>query len=333
MRAMILERQAAIETKPLALSEIETPAPGVREVRIRVAACAVCRTDLHIAEGDLPLRKQPVVLGHQAVGVIDAIGEGATRFRPGERVGVAWLHDACGACARCARGLENLCDAARFTGYSVNGGFAEALVAPEAFAYKIPGGLRDAEAAPLLCAGIVGFRALRLCGARRGDRLGLFGFGASAHVTLQAARHLGCEVVVFTRDAGHRQLALDLGATWAGGADDEPPGALDAAILFAPSGRLVPRALERIAPGGVLALAGITLSEIPPLDYDRHLYRERVLRSVTNATRRDAEEFLALAAAARIRPTIEAFPLASANEALLALKESRIRGAGVLLID
>ncbi len=327
---MILREPGAIETRPLALAEVPMPEPARGEVRVRVRACAVCRTDLHIVEGDLPLVKRPVVPGHQAVGVIDAVGEGATRWRVGERVGVAWLHAACGTCARCARGLENLCDAARFTGYSVDGGFAEALVAPEAFVYRIPDGFGDAEAAPLLCAGVVGYRALRLSGARRGDRLGLFGFGASAHVVLQAARHAGCEVFVFTRGDAHRRHALDLGAAWAGGAEDDAGAALDAAILFAPSGALVPAALARLAPGGTLALAGITLSEIPPLDYDRHLYRERVLRSVTAATRRDAEELLALAAAAPIRPTVEVFPLDAANEALRALKESRIRGAGVL---
>ncbi len=333
MRAMILREQGPIETRPLALADVATPEPGRGEVRVRVRACAVCRTDLHIVEGDLPLVKRPVVPGHQAVGVIDAAGVGASRLRVGERVGVAWLHDACDACARCARGLENLCEAARFTGYSVDGGFAEVLVAPEAFVYRIPDGFADAEAAPLLCAGVVGYRALRLSGARRGDRLGLFGFGASAHVVLQAARHAGCEVLVFTRGDAHRRHALDLGAAWAGGTEDDPGAALDAAILFAPSGALVPAALARLAPGSVLAVAGITLSEIPPLDYDRHLYRERVLRSVTAATRRDAEELLAIAAAAPIRPAVEVFPLDAANDALLALKDSRIRGAGVLRID
>jgi propanol-preferring alcohol dehydrogenase len=333
MRAMVLREQAAVESRPLALTDVATPEPGRGEVRIRVRACAACRTDLHIVEGDLPLVKRPVVPGHQAVGVIDAAGEGATRWRPGERVGVAWLHAACGACARCTRGLENLCDAARFTGYSVDGGFAEALVAPEAFVYRIPDGFGDAEASPLLCAGVVGYRALRLSGARSGDRLGLFGFGASAHVVLQAARHAGCEVLVFTRGDAHRRHALELGAAWAGGAEDDPGAPLDAAILFAPSGRLVPAALERLAPGGVLTLAGITLSEIPPLDYDRHLYRERVLRSVTAATRRDAEDLLAVAAAAPIRPAVQVFALDAANEALRALKESRVRGAAVLAVS
>jgi propanol-preferring alcohol dehydrogenase len=353
---MILHTPAPIESRPLALANVPEPRPGPSEVRVRLRACGVCRTDLHIAEGDLSLVKRPVVLGHQAVGTIDAIGAGVNWLAPGERVGVAWLHEACGRCGRCTRGLENLCDAARFTGWSADGGFAEALVAPAAFVYRVPERFDHTEAAPLLCAGVVGYRALKLSGAiaassgatsspptagagaapraatTHAHRLGLFGFGASAHIVLQAARHVGCEVLVFTRGAAHRRLALDLGASWAGRAEDDPGAPLDAAISFAPSGTLVPRALALLAPGGTLALAGIALSQVPPLDYDAHLYRERALRSVTAATRRDAEELLALAAAAAIRPEIETFPLDAANEALRAVKESRVRGAAVLVV-
>lgn len=332
MRAMILARPAPIETRPLALARIPEPEPGPGAVRLRVRACGVCRTDLHVAEGDLPLVKAPVVPGHQVVGVVDAAGPEVVGITKGERVGVAWLHEACGRCRWCDRGLENLCPAASFTGYTVDGGFAEAVVAPAAFAYRIPEGFADETAAPLLCAGAVGYRAFRLSGAARGARLGFFGFGASAHIVLQVARHSGCETFAFTRDPGHQRLARDLGASWAGGPDADPGASLDAAILFAPSGALVPRALERLAPGGTLALAGVTLTEIPPLDYERHLYRERVVRSVTAVTRRDAEELLALAARIPIRPETQAFPLEEANEALRAVKESRVRGAAVLVV-
>jgi propanol-preferring alcohol dehydrogenase len=293
--------------------------------------CGLCHTDLHEVEGDLPLPKLPLVIGHQVVGAVDATGPGARRFREGDRIGIAWLHESCGMCEFCRRGDENLCDGARFTGYHVDGGYAEFTVIPERFAYRLPDGLPDAEAAPLLCAGIIGYRALRLSDAKPGERLGLFGFGASAHLALQVARFWQCEVWVFTRSPAHRELAKRLGAAWVGGADDEPPARLDRAISFAPAGALIPLALAKLRKGGTLALAGIHLDRIPEMPYSL-LYGERALRSVTAATRRDGEEFLALAARIPVRTEVERFRLEDSNGALRALKRSRIRGAGVLEI-
>jgi propanol-preferring alcohol dehydrogenase len=326
---MLLRTPRSVEAAPLESVELPVPEPGPGEIRLRVRACGLCHTDLHTVEGELPLPKLPVVPGHQIVGVVEARGPGATRFAPGARVGVPWLHETCGKCNACQRGDENLCDRARFTGYHVDGGYAQFATAPERFAHPLPMSFGDAEAAPLLCAGIIGYRALRLSEVRPGERLGLFGFGASAHIAIQVARHWGCETWVFTRGAEHRDLAKHLGAAWVGTAEDEPPGLLDRAISFAPAGHLIPAALGRLRKGGTLALAGIHLDRIPEMSYSL-LYGERTLRSVTASTRRDAEELLALAPVIPFRTEVERFPLEDANQALQRLKASRIRGAGVL---
>jgi propanol-preferring alcohol dehydrogenase len=333
MRAMMLEKQAAAESNPLRLLDVPVPVPGEGELRVRVRACGLCRTDLHITEGDLKLRKSPVVPGHQIVGVVDAVGAGVKQTREGDRVGAAWVYWTCGECAYCRKGLENLCERGRFTGWDADGGYAEAMIVPEAFAYPLPANFSDLEVAPLLCAGIVGYRSYRLSGAQRGDRVGLYGFGASAHIILQVARHAGCEVYVFTRNHGHRQLARRMGAAWVGGAEETPPEKLDAAIIFAPVGSLVLDALRVLRKGGTVSLADITMTPIPAIDYDRLLYHERIIRSVANATREDAREFLKLAAEIPVRTEIETFPLEHANDALRALKKSAIRGAGVLKIS
>lgn len=333
MRAMVVERQAPVGESPLVPRDVAVPEPGPGQVRIRVSVCGVCHTDLHVVEGDLPLHGRPVIPGHQVIGGVDAAGPGATAFRPGDRVGVPWLHRTCGRCRFCRNGRENLCPDARFTGYHEPGGFAEFMLADEAFAYPIPPGFPDHEAAPLLCAGIIGYRSLRLSGIQPGEALGLYGFGASAHIALQIARHWGCAVHVFTRSEEHRALARRLGAAWAGGAEEDPGRPLQAGVIFAPAGGLVPRALERLDRGGTVALAGIWMSEVPPLDYDRHLYQEKVLRSVTASTRQDARELLELAAAIPIRTDVQEFPLEEANEALRRLKHSRLeRGAAVLRV-
>ncbi|MBC7093033.1 zinc-dependent alcohol dehydrogenase family protein [Candidatus Bipolaricaulota bacterium] len=331
MRAMVLDAPRPAEENPLHLTELPLPTPGPGEIRIRVSACGVCHTDLHIAEGDLPLSKAPLVLGHQVVGQVDVSGPGTARFKAGDRVGVAWLHFACGECRYCRRGQENLCENAKFTGYHADGGFAEYLAVPEAFAYRIPASFSDEQAAPLLCAGIIGYRALRLSGVAAGDRLGLYGFGASAHLAVQVARHRGCEVHVFTRTAAHKALARELGATWVGEAQDQPPEPLDAAVVFAPAGWIVPLALRAVRPGGTVVLAGIHMTPVPEMSY--HLiYGERVLRSVAGATRRDGEEFLALAGEIRIRTEVEVYSLAEAGDVLLRLKRREVRGAAVLRV-
>ncbi len=332
MIALRLHVPGPIEAAPLRLEEAARPTPGPGEVRLAVHACGLCHTDLHIAEGELLPPARPRVPGHQVVGVVDALGPRARRFALGERIGVAWLHQTCGRCPACRRGAENLCPEARFTGFHADGGYAGAMTVPEAFAYRLPPALSDAMAAPLLCAGIIGYRALRVARVRPGERLGLFGFGASAHLALQVARYWDCAVSVFTRSAAHRALALELGAAWAGTVEDPAPPPLDRAILFAPAGTLVPPALARLRPGGTLAVAAIYLEPIPPLDYAL-LYGERTLGSVTASTRRDGEELLALAAAIPLRPEVEVFPLSAANQALAALKASRLRAAGVLVPD
>jgi propanol-preferring alcohol dehydrogenase len=326
MRAQVLEQGG----RPLRLVERETPRPGPGQVLIRVRACGVCHTDLHLVDGELTPPRLPLIPGHQVVGVIEAGGEGTGRLRPGSRVGVAWLHEACGACDDCRRGLENLCDRVRFTGFHVDGGYAEQIIAPERFVYPLPETFPDAEAAPLLCAGIIGFRALKVCGAQRGERVALFGFGASAHLTLQIARWRGCQVDVYSRAEEHRRLALELGAGWAGQAGEAAPAPADRAILFAPSGRLIPIALRALRKAGTLAIAVIHLDQVPAFDYAL-LFEERVVRTVTASTRRDGEEFLEEAVAARLRVAVEPFPLAEAGRALDLLREGRIRGAGVLL--
>ncbi|MBI1893019.1 MAG: zinc-dependent alcohol dehydrogenase family protein [Candidatus Rokubacteria bacterium] len=330
MKAMRFQAPGPVEGAPLGLVDLPRPDPGQGEIRLRATVCGVCHTDLHTVEGELSLPRLPLVPGHQVVGLVEARGPGAMRFREGDRVGVPWLYQTCGACAFCRRGEENLCDRARFTGYHVDGGYAEALVVHEAFAYRLPEQLPDPLAAPLLCAGIIGYRALRLSEVKPGERLGLFGFGASAHIALQIARHWKCEVLVFTRSPAHQALARKLGAVWVGSASDAPPEPIDRAILFAPAGRLVHNALRVLRKGGTLAIAAIYLDPIPELDYGALLYGERTVRSVTASTRRDGEELLALAPEIPIRTEVESFPLEAANEALLRLKRSEIRGAGVL---
>jgi len=331
MWAQVLESTRPIEADPLHLKEIDVPDPGPGEILILVRTCGVCHTDLHITEGELALPQLPLIPGHQVVGVVEKNGPGAGRYAIGTRVGVAWLNRACGRCAFCERGEENLCDRARFTGYHVDGGFAECVVAPQDFVYPLPDRFSDVEAAPLLCAGIIGYRALRMSGAQPGDRLALFGFGASAHITLQVARHRGCEVFVFTRSENHRRLARSLGAAWAGQAGETAPALADRAILFAPVGRLIPPALRALRKGGTLASAVIHLDVIPEMDY-RLMFSERTFRTVTASTRRDGEELLRDAAAAGVRIETETFPLSEANRALGRIKERTMQAAGVLLV-
>ena len=329
MKACLLHSPAPVERDPLKYTEVPVPTPRDDEVLIRVRACGVCRTDLHVVEGELPPRRSPVIPGHQAVGVVEQLGSQAKRLRVGARVGVPWLHRTCGVCEFCRTGRENLCDAAVFTGYTADGGFAEYLIAPEGFVYPIPDGFGDLEAAPLLCAGIIGFRCLRVAEIRAGGVLGLYGFGAAAHVAIQVARHWGATVFAFTRDALHQDHARELGAAWAGFSSETPPEKLDAAIIFAPVGELVPQALKALKKGGTVVLGGIHMSPIPLLEYSL-LYHERVVRSVANNTRQDGEDFLRVAAEIPIRTKVELFPLRDANAALLALKRSTFRGAAVL---
>jgi propanol-preferring alcohol dehydrogenase len=331
MRAMVLERPAPAEQAPLRLEEATLPLPRPGQVRVEVRCCGVCHTDLHTVEGDLPLPRLPLIPGHQIVGTVDACGEGVRALKEGDRVGIPWLYSTDGICRYCQLGLENLCENGRFTGYHVDGGYAEFVVVSQDFAHRLPEACSDENAAPLLCAGIIGYRSYRLSGARSGDRVGLYGFGASAHLVLQLARHQGCEVCVFTRAQTHRDLALKLGAAWIGSAEETPPQPLDASIIFAPAGSLVPQALRVLRKGGTLALAGITMSAIPQMDYPL-LYHERVMRSVANSTRQDCREFLDLAAAIPLQTDIQVFDLEQANHALQALKKSEIRGAGVLRV-
>ncbi|HWQ55892.1 MAG TPA: zinc-dependent alcohol dehydrogenase family protein [Bryobacteraceae bacterium] len=326
MNAWLLRAPAPVETNPMEFAEIAAPEPGPGQVLVRVHACAVCRTDLHVVEGELTPRKSPVIPGHQIVGVV---AREACGFLSGERVGIAWLHRTCGECRFCRSGRENLCDRADFTGWTVDGGYAEYALADPRFLYRLPEGFPDLHAAPLLCAGIIGFRSLRLSGIENGGRLGMYGFGAAAHVAIQVARYWGVEVYAITRHERHRRLALDMGAVWAGTAEETPPARLDAAIIFAPAGELVPAALRALDKGGTLALGGIHMSPIPPLDYQL-LYHERVVRSVANNTREDGEDFLRVAARIPIRTEVQVFPLAEANRALQALKHDAIRGAAVL---
>jgi propanol-preferring alcohol dehydrogenase len=332
MKAMVFRQSADVGKRPLALEELPVPEPGPDQVRVRVRVCGVCRTDLHIVEGDLPPAKRPVIPGHEVVGIVDRVGTGVRAIKEGDRVGIAWLQHTCGRCEFCLDRRENLCLEARFTGYHADGGYAEYAVAPAAFAYPIPGAFTDEEVAPLLCAGIIGYRALRLSGVKPGQRLGLYGFGASAHITIQVARHWGCEVFVCSLREEHRALARELGARWVGGAAEPPPEKLHGAILFAPAGELVPPALRALRRGGTLAIAGIHLSPIPAIDYDHDLFGERAIRSVTANTKQDGLDLLREAAAIPIRPRTQRFRLEDANAALQALKAGTIRGAGVLKV-
>lgn len=333
MKAMVLTQCRPIESKPLVLVTLPTPEPGPREIRLKVTVCGICRTDLHVIEGELPPRDHPVVPGHQIVGVVDKVGDHCSRFRPGARVGVAWLGQTCGVCEFCLTGMENLCERSLFTGYHLPGGFAEYALVHEDFAHALPEGFEDLHVAPLLCAGIIGYRSLVRSGLRPGQKLGLYGFGSSAHIVIQIALHWGCEVYVCSRQEKHRQLAMELGAVWAGAGPEEMPHAVDSAIIFAPAGELVPKALERLRKGGTLALAGIYMSGIPPMDYERHLFYEKNLRSVTANTRQDAVELLQLAARIPIIPQVREFRLEEANQALMELKRDQINGSGVLIVD
>jgi propanol-preferring alcohol dehydrogenase len=316
--------------QPLRLRDLPLPEPGPGQVRIRVRACGVCRTDLHILDGDLPDPGRPVVPGHEVVGPVEAVGAGVQGLAPGDRVGVPWLGFTCGQCEHCRAGRENLCDRARFTGYTLDGGYAEALVADARYCFPIPPGPGDAEAAPLLCAGLIGHRAWRM--ARGARRLGLYGFGAAAHIVAQVARHAGQEVLAFTRpgDAEGQAFARALGASWAGDSTQAPPAPLDAAIVFAPVGALVPLALQAVRKGGAVVCAGIHMSDIPSFPY-RILWGERSLCSVANLTRRDGEELLALAPRVPVRTRVETFPLEQAGEALERLRAGRVTGAAVLV--
>jgi alcohol dehydrogenase, propanol-preferring len=332
MRAMQLDRPAPVGDSPLHAVERAVPEPGPGQVLVRVGACGICRTDLHIVEGELPPVRLPIVPGHQVVGRVERVGPGVTGHRAGERVGIAWLGHTCGTCAHCANGRENLCERAEFTGYHADGGYADYALARAAFVYAIPDVFDDAEAAPLLCAGIIGYRALRLSRVGPGQRLLMYGFGSSAHITMQVAIARGVEVSVCTREPAHRALARSLGAAWTGGLADRPPAPAHGAIVFAPAGELVPLALRNLAPGGTLALAGIYMTAVPSLDY-ADLYRERTLTTVTANTRDDGRELLAEAGRIPLRPTVTTFPLADANRALHALKAGAFAGSGVLLTN
>lgn len=327
---MVLRRPAPAEERPLAPSELPAPAPGPGEVLIAVEACGVCRTDLHILEGEVAARL-PIVPGHQAAGRIAEVGPGVGGFSRGDVVGVGWMASTCGRCAFCGSGRENLCASARFTGRDRDGGYAERMLADARWTYRLPAGFTPRQAAPLLCAGVIGYRSLLLSGIAPGGRLGLFGFGASAHLAIQVARFRGCEVYAFTREARHRELALRMGAAWAGEATEDPGVKLDAAVTFAPAGELVTLALARLERGATVAVNAIHMSPIPEFPYET-LYGERGVRSVMNFTRRDAEEFLELAARIPIRAEVGSFALEEAGEALLRVKRGEVRGAAVLTV-
>lgn len=331
MKAMQFSEPAPVEDGPLDLVELGEPQAGPGQIRLRVTYCGVCHTDLHIGEGDIQPSQRPLIPGHQAVGVVDAVGEGVERFHEGDRVGVPWFYDACGDCEFCEAGEENLCPQARFTGFDVDGGFAEYMLAEADYALPLPASVADRQAAPLLCAGIIGYRSLRQADFQPGQRLGLVGFGASAHLTIQVALYRGAEVYVFTRSEDHRRHARELGAAWVGGIEDQAPGAMDSAIIFAPAGHLVPKVLAKMRPGGTVAINAIHMSPIPEMPY-RLIYQERTLRSVANATYRDGEEFLALAAEIPVKATTQLYALDEANLALRDIKHSAINGEAVLRI-
>jgi propanol-preferring alcohol dehydrogenase len=333
MKAMVLSRFGGASENPLQLRNVPDPQPGPDEILVKVVCCGVCHTDLHLAEGELPDIKLPRIPGHEVIGTVEKRGTRAKRFKVGERVGAGWLYSTCGACRFCRSGRENLCESARFTGYHHDGGYAEYMVIPQNYAYAVPDFFSDEEAAPLMCAGIIGYRSLKLCGIKPGGRLGLYGFGASAHVAIQIAKHWGCRVYVFTRSEEHKRLAKKLGASWTGLAKDDPPAKLDAAVIFAPAGNLFLDALRVLDRGGTVASAGIYMSPIPEMDYSRYLYQERRMLSVANATREDGEGLLKVAAEIPIRTSVQVLPLEQANEALRRLRAGRITGAAVLKVD
>lgn len=332
MKAMVLDHTNDVSTSPLRLHDRPIPVPEAGRVLVKIHVCGVCRTDLHVVEGELPDIPFPLIPGHQAVGTVIRVGSKVSEVQEGDRVGIAWLQGTCGQCDFCTSGRENLCLQATFTGYQVAGGYAEYAVVPARFAYPIPPIFSDEEAAPLLCAGIIGYRALRLSGIQPGQRLGLYGFGASAHIAIQIARHWGCQVYVSSLKPEHQALARQLGAVWVGGATDMPPDKLHGSIIFAPAGELVPPALRALERGGTVALAGIHMSAIPSLDYDRDVFGERVIRSVTANTRQDGIDLLREAAAIPIKPHTIRFRLEEANRALQELKAGTFQGAAVLTI-
>jgi propanol-preferring alcohol dehydrogenase len=333
MRAMAVETPAPIEANPLQSLEMERPQPGPGELLVQVRVCGVCRTDLHVAEGDLPARHQRMIPGHEVVGEVVELGEGCRRFDRGARVGIAWLRQTCGICAYCRRGRENLCPHARFTGWDQNGGYAQWTTVREDFAYPLPPTIPDYQLAPLLCAGIIGYRAIKRAEVQPGATVGMYGFGGSAHLALQVLQHWKCRVFVMTRGGQHQELAKEMGAEWIGSAEEPPPAPLDSAILFAPAGNLVLPALQALDRGGILAVAGIYLSPIPSLDYERHLFYEKELRSVTANTRRDGEEFLKIAGEIPIRTHVVPMALEQANRALQMLKHDELAGAAVLRVS
>jgi propanol-preferring alcohol dehydrogenase len=332
MRAMAVHTPAAVETNPLSLVDVEKPLAGAGEILVRVRACGVCRTDLHVAEGELAPKYRRIIPGHEVVGVVEQVGAGCKRFKTGDRAGIAWLRETCGECSHCWRGRENLCPNARFTGWDHDGGYAQWAVVREDFAYALPEALHDTEIAPLLCAGIIGFRAIKRAEIRPGATVGLYGFGGSAHLAIQVLRHWQCRVFVMSRGGKHQELAQELGAEWVGSAEERPPAPLEAAILFAPAGNLVLPALAALDRGGIVAVAGIYLTPIPPIDYERHLFYERELRSVTANTRADGEEFLRIAGEIPIRTHTVPMALEEANRALQMLKHDELKGAAVLVV-
>jgi propanol-preferring alcohol dehydrogenase len=329
MKAQVCHKPGPMESNPLTLEDIDRPAISPTELLVRVRACGVCHTDLHVVEGDLPLTRFPIIPGHEVVGEVVELGAHVKKFQNGDRVGIFWLHSSEGACKFCQQGLENLCDEATFTGYTVNGGYAEFITVPENFALRLPTDYSDVEAAPLLCAGVVGFRALRLADVQLGERLGLYGYGASGHLVIQVARYWGCEVYVFTRSAEHQRLAREAGAAWVGKSTDQPPVKLDKSILFAPAGGIVPHALGHLRKGGTLCINAIRMTDLPSMPYAL-LWEERIIRTVANANRDDAEDFLRLAPQIPIKVTTQIFSLEQANLALNMLKRGEIQGAAVL---
>ena len=330
MKAMVLNKISPIESEPLAMTHLPVPIPGPKEILVKISVCGICHTELDEIEGRLE-PKLPIILGHEIVGRVERMGSGVTNFKLGDRVGIAWIHSCCGKCHFCLSGNENLCLEFKGTGYHANGGYAQYTVVSEEFAYFIPNRFSDAEAAPLLCAGAIGYRDLRLAGIEQGQTVGLFGFGASAHIVIQVARYWGCEVFVFTRSEAHRRLAEKLGAAWTGRPGENPPKKIHCAIDFTPVGETVPHALRALEKGGRLILAVIRKRDpIPALDYAQCLWDEREIKSVANITRKDAEEFLPLAAAIPIIPEVQEFELEKANQALILLKQGNIQGAGVL---